>query len=78
MRGGLRGTARHLGLAAAARAPRGVTRAPAAAGLFYPAGAEELARAVDRLLAAADRCPVDDLRGLVAPHAGYVYSGAVA
>jgi hypothetical protein len=54
-------------------------RQPAAAGRFYPARGDELARVVDGLLAAA-RPPLADgeLRAVVAPHAGYVYSGAVA
>ena len=49
------------------------------AGRFYPARRDELARLVDWLLSAADApVPVGELRALVAPHAGYVYSGAVA
>jgi MEMO1 family protein len=55
------------------------TRPPAAAGFFYPADAAGLARLVDGLLAAArPACPPGELRALVVPHAGYVYSGAVA
>ena len=53
-------------------------RRPVAAGRFYPAGARELAADVDALLERAEKRDVPDLRGLVAPHAGYVYSGAVA
>jgi len=55
-------------------------RAPAVAGLFYPAEPEELARYVDGLLADALRheSASDTARMLVAPHAGYAYSGAVA
>jgi AmmeMemoRadiSam system protein B len=53
-------------------------RPAAAAGTFYPAGREELARAVDRLVVGArtesGACP----KALIVPHAGYVYSGAVA
>src|SRR5207245_1162687 len=51
-------------------------RAPAVAGRFYPDEPDALAREVARLLPAtpADR----PLVGLVAPHAGYVYSGGVA
>ncbi len=55
-------------------------RPPAVAGLFYPAAASELARDIDALLAsAAARArgqPVP--KAIIAPHAGYVYSGAVA
>jgi AmmeMemoRadiSam system protein B len=52
-----------------------MTRRPAVAGLFYPAGRAELARTVDGLLAPR---PEPRLRGLVAPHAGYAYSASVA
>jgi AmmeMemoRadiSam system protein B len=55
-----------------------VTRAPVAAGLFYPAEARELGLTIDRLLAGAGPRPVSELRGLVVPHAGYVYSGPIA
>ncbi|MDQ3946614.1 MAG: AmmeMemoRadiSam system protein B, partial [Actinomycetota bacterium] len=51
------------------------------AGLFYPDDPEELRRVVEAAVAAAARDqPVDPPapKALVAPHAGYVYSGAVA
>lgn len=52
-------------------------RSPAVAGLFYPADAGELARDVQTFLADA---PSFDLipKALIVPHAGYVYSGAIA
>ena len=57
-------------------------RPPAAAGLFYPAAAAELADTVDALLAAAAEgsapMPGSRPRALIVPHAGYRYSGAVA
>jgi AmmeMemoRadiSam system protein B len=54
-------------------------RQPAAAGRFYPARRDVLARLVDGLLAAARPSLEDgELRAVVAPHADYVYSGAVA
>lgn len=53
-------------------------RQPAVSGLFYPGLASELARDVDTLLKGAERPPLSGLRALVVPHAGYVYSGAVA
>lgn len=53
-------------------------RPPAAAGSFYPGDPDELRDQVDTLLDRAGRGPVTDLRGLVAPHAGYAYSGPVA
>lgn len=56
-------------------------RPEAVAGLFYPAEPAALADAVHtHLTAPARREPeiVGHLRGLVVPHAGYVYSGPVA
>ena len=55
-------------------------RPPAVAGMFYPAAAPELARDVGALLA----CAASGARGepvpkaIIAPHAGYVYSGPIA
>ena len=51
-------------------------REPAVAGRFYTDDAATLVRQVDRFLAAGG--PRVRARGLVAPHAGYVYSGAGA
>jgi AmmeMemoRadiSam system protein B len=67
-----------VGLASPARSHRGVIRPPAVAGLFYPADRGELERLVDALLEQAGRRASAGLRGLVAPHAAYVYSGPVA
>jgi AmmeMemoRadiSam system protein B len=54
-------------------------RPPAAAGRFYPESASELAVTVGRLLAGAQPASArGELRALVAPHAGYAYSGTVA
>ncbi|HXV13239.1 MAG TPA: AmmeMemoRadiSam system protein B [Candidatus Krumholzibacteria bacterium] len=56
-------------------------RTPAVAGMFYPEDPNVLARTVDALLAgaAAERPgTIERPRVLVAPHAGYTYSGAVA
>ena len=58
-------------------------RAPAVAGTFYPADPRALAAAVDGYLEAARRArrtPPDapPPKALIAPHAGYVYSGPVA
>lgn len=56
-----------------------IERPPAVAGAFYPADPDELAADVDRLLAAAQPVePGGRPLALVAPHAGYVYSGPVA
>ena len=55
-------------------------RPPAVAGLFYPAAAAELRRDVAALLAAAGPAarakPVP--KAIIAPHAGYLYSGPTA
>ena len=52
-------------------------RPAAVAGLFYPAQKATLERAVSELLAAAPAG--DDLvKAIIAPHAGYVYSGPTA
>ena len=57
-------------------------RRPAVAGLFYPDDPRELAAQVERHLAAARRAPHPHAApvplALVAPHAGYLYSGPVA
>ena len=54
-------------------------RRPAVAGAFYPSGARELKRTVEALLSqATERRELSGLCGLVAPHAGYVYSGPIA
>jgi hypothetical protein len=54
-------------------------RPPAVAGSWYPGDTTALGRYLDRLLAAAK--PVEGsgkIRALIAPHAGYMYSGASA
>ena len=54
------------------------TRPAAVAGLFYPAPPAELRRQVDLLLAEARQTPAPMPKALIAPHAGYVYSGPIA
>jgi AmmeMemoRadiSam system protein B len=51
-------------------------REPAVAGTFYPAAAATLAAGVDRFLGASRAA--SPALGLLVPHAGYIYSGAVA
>lgn len=53
-------------------------REAAVAGSFYPADPGELHSAVHRLLDAAPAPAGPAPRALIVPHAGYVYSGAVA
>ncbi len=55
-----------------------MTRKPAVAGSFYPAEPSQLAKMVEELLAMATSPPERAPRAVVAPHAGYVYSGPVA
>jgi len=55
-------------------------RPAAVAGVFYPSAAPELAQEVARLIAGAQREPVAPRvpKAIIAPHAGYIYSGPVA
>lgn len=54
------------------------TRQPAVAGLFYPNDPRELACEIDALLSQEQREVIPNLRALIVPHAGYIYSGSVA
>ncbi len=56
----------------------GAVRPPAVAGGFYPADPRRLQAEVARLLAAVPASAGPAPKALIAPHAGYVYSGAVA
>ena len=53
-------------------------RAAAVAGKFYPANAGELRAAIEGYLSAADAGDGPVPKAIIAPHAGFVYSGAVA
>jgi len=54
-------------------------RRPVIAGSWYPGTERSLARAVDDYLQAVEQQPVPGvLLGLIAPHAGYAYSGQTA
>ncbi len=52
-------------------------REPAVAGLFYPEDADLLRRSLSEML---NKAPVSHIepRAIIAPHAGYIYSGKVA
>lgn len=52
-------------------------RNPAVAGLFYPDNSSQLASMVDTLLEAAQTA-LTTPKALIAPHAGYMYSGPIA
>jgi AmmeMemoRadiSam system protein B len=57
----------------------GAVRPPAVAGSFYPADAGRLRAAVEGYLAAAEGARAAATpKAVIAPHAGYVYSGPVA
>ncbi len=53
-------------------------RSPAVAGMFYPANPSDLARDVRSLLEAAPKASAGRPKAIIAPHAGYVYSGPIA
>jgi len=54
-------------------------RVPAVAGQFYPASATELRETLKQLFTQARKpSGTDDIRALIVPHAGYVFSGLVA
>lgn len=58
----------------------GRIRSAAVAGMFYSRDRRELAQALDAMLAAAPQPPPSAAipKAIIAPHAGYVYSGPIA
>lgn len=54
-------------------------RPPAVAGMFYPAEEDDLRSTVEEYLAEADTTDVGTVpKAIIAPHAGYIYSGPIA
>jgi AmmeMemoRadiSam system protein B len=54
-------------------------RLPAVAGMFYPEAPDSLAEEVSNLLAAVPSAQTSAApKALICPHAGYIYSGAIA
>ena len=53
-------------------------RPAAVAGMFYPGSAGALTRDLQRLLRGTPRPPGARPKAIIAPHAGYVYSGPIA
>ena len=53
------------------------TRPPAVAGVFYPGDSEHLSRDIRVLLVGANKIACTP-KALIVPHAGYIYSGAIA
>lgn len=57
----------------------GTIRRPAVAGMFYPGTAVELIKTIAGMFAEAEKTPLANRpQALIAPHAGYTYSGKVA
>ncbi|MBP1668684.1 MAG: hypothetical protein H6Q21_1050 [Bacteroidetes bacterium] len=56
-----------------------ITREPVVAGQFYPGKPDELRADLSRLFAGAETKKTENnVRAVIAPHAGYVFSGSVA
>lgn len=53
-------------------------RPAAIAGMFYPGDPGALAKSVDTMLAAVTPAPAAVPKAIIAPHAGYIYSGPIA
>ncbi len=53
-------------------------RKPAVAGMFYPGDAASLEEMVSRFTSPATGAQKERVKALICPHAGYIYSGAVA
>ena len=53
-------------------------RTPAVAGRFYPASPEKLQRELKHLFSRAKSKECNNVRAVISPHAGYVFSGTVA
>lgn len=54
------------------------TRKPAVAGQFYPQEPQELNSLLKELFASARLTQVSQVKAIIVPHAGYIYSGEVA
>ncbi|MFC2092032.1 AmmeMemoRadiSam system protein B [Elusimicrobiota bacterium] len=53
-------------------------RKPAVSGMFYPSQENELRMMLEKLLVSGNSAQKDKVKGIIVPHAGYVYSGKVA
>jgi len=58
--------------------PINTVREAAVAGLFYPKDETALGKMIDAFLAKVNESPIENLRGLICPHAGYEFSGQTA
>src|SRR5579883_3401899 len=59
-------------------APDTAVRAPAVAGMFYPASPMKLEAEIDEMLARVPAAGGPAPKALIVPHAGYIYSGPIA
>ncbi len=53
-------------------------RKAAVAGMFYPYDKEEIEGMIDKFLKNVPSINIENLKALIVPHAGYIYSGPVA
>ena len=53
-------------------------RSPSVAGMFYPDNPEELQNLVHQYIDEAKDFAIDNIKALITPHAGYVFSGSMA
>lgn len=61
------------------REGKSIVRQPAVAGSFYPSDPGQLKAQLNNFLQSAEHKPIDgSIAALIAPHAGYVFSGEVA
>lgn len=67
-----------LNLSAMMHASTAGIRPAAVAGMFYPRDSGELARAVDTMLSEVPASSGTPPKAIIAPHAGYIYSGPIA
>ncbi len=56
----------------------GIIRRSIAAGSFYPSDPANLKKLINKYLDKAETCDIDNIKALISPHAGYIYSGQVA
>jgi hypothetical protein len=54
------------------------TRQPAVAGMFYPANKQSLKKDIQNYLQEANNDEKINIKGIIVPHAGYIYSGLTA
>ncbi|MFA5444739.1 MAG: AmmeMemoRadiSam system protein B [Bacteroidales bacterium] len=55
-----------------------LARIPAVAGKFYPASPDKLRRELEQLFSRAKSKECKNVRAVISPHAGYIFSGTVA